>query len=287
MGAIGGSGGTVNGMTAVREWSIDTKADVQPYVASNTKAMTGRVLGNVDWSGKFSAYGFQPVVMPGQVFTFSGNMSNGNGAEGTAIVDSVSLKIDIEGGKPIGYDVSFSSMGALTFGETVATDVSIACAPPSIGCKVEVAPAAETYGTEEYVEVTDVKSVDLNFTAANVAYNSSATAGQTARVVGNVDCTCSIAVTLDDLTDLPVKNDIDGVKVWVSATEFWVLRWMICSGISGVTVPIESAGVVGATINYSFTGYAVIDGECTEGDITLPDTTEYWPGGAYTTTSGA
>jgi hypothetical protein len=274
MGVISGFGGAVNGAESVRNWSITETADTQAVVASNTKGGTTRGPGNTDWSGSYSAYGHTPDVMPGEVFTFAGNMNNGKGATGTAIVDEVSLTINIETGAIIEHSVNFSANGALTFGTVAATDASVPCPPTSIGCKVQLATPA---GSPSFADLEDVRTVTLTLTRANAAYVNSETSGGTRRTKGNLDFTLAITVHTDDANDLPDVNLVRSVRIFVNATEYWELNWVRFSEISGVEVDIEGAGIVGATLNASMQGFTSISDVCTEGSIITPDEVTIWP----------
>lgn len=275
MGVISGIGGAVDSTGTVRTWQVSATNDVQSVYASNTKGMPVVQAGNDDWSGSYTAYGHTPAVMPGDGFTFTGSVDGTNGVTGTAIVDSVEIVINIEGGEKIGHTVNFSGNGDLSKGAAAATDATSPDTPTSIGTKCEIATpdASPTYS-----EISDVRQMTLTITSENPDYVSSSTSGGTRRTAGNLSATVSISVYTDDFDTLPDEGEVVGMKIYVNATEFWDLDWIRVSDISDMGADIEGAALVEATINGSYTGFTTISTTVTEGSITQPDATEFWPG---------
>lgn len=275
MAVLSGIGGVVDGHNTIRTWTVTTTADVQSLVASNTKIGTMVLAGNKDWSGSFTGYGHTPAVLPGAGFTFTGTIDGTNGATGTAIVDSVEIVIDIEAGAPISYTVNFSSNGALSLGAAAATDVTTPDPPTSIGCQVETGTMV---AVPVWSDITDVRTVTITITADNQSYVSSETAGETLRFAGNISATIAISVYEDDFADLPALNAENGLRVYVTATTYWLFDYVVWGEASDLTVDRESAAVVGATLNAIWTAYGDIDsGTITEGNIDQPSTTAFWP----------
>ncbi len=276
MSVISGVGGAVNTISTVRTWRINSEADLQAFVASNTKAGTGRLAGNKDWNGQYTAYGHTPIKMPGEAFAFVGNMSNGKGASGTAIVDSVEIVWDIEAGAPIAHTVSFSGNGALTLGAAAAADESVLTVLSSIGTKVELAPVL---ATPVYIELLDIRTITLTITASNQSYVSSSTAGETKRTEGNIDATLAISVYSDDFTlaPFPVVNDARHVRLFIDDTLFWDIDWMRFGENSDIEVDLEGPSNVGVTLNASFSAFEDIDTVLIEGFIKKPAGSTFWP----------
>lgn len=274
MGTISGMKGAVDGAHSVRNWSITSTAALQAAVASNTKGGTVTLPGNTDWSGNFGAYGHTPAVLPGEIFTFSGSIDGTKGAAGSAIVDQVVITIDIEAGAIISHTVNFSSVGALTLGNVAVADATTPNPPSSIGCKVELATPA---GSPSWVELDDVRVITITLTRSNVAYVSSGTAGANSRVLGNLSATVAITLYTDDFGALPAKNDVRGARLYVNATEFWLINWLRIGDVTDLTVDIEGPNVVPASITGQWTGYTNISDTPTEGTITTPAGDEVWP----------
>lgn len=274
MSILNGIGGAVNGKTDIRQWQISSSSDLQKYVASNTKGGSGRLAGNGDWQGNYNAYGHSPSTLPGESLAFQGSIDGTNGAVGTAICDSVEITIDIEAGAIISHVVNFSSNGALSLGAAAASDATVPDPPTAIGCKVELGTLV---AAPVWTEITDVRTVTLTITAENTPYVSSSTAGGTRRLAGNVDWTCSISVYEDDFSDLPAVDDEKAIRIYVTGALYWLLEWGIFGEVSDLLVDRESAANVGATLNLSMKGYADVDAAATEGSITEPDSTVFWP----------
>lgn len=281
MGVLTGSGGAVDAINTVRDWSISLTDDLQAYIASNTKSGTGRISGNEDWSGVFNAYGHTPVKMPGEKFTLTANIDKSLagaalGAVGPVIVDQVEVRIDIESGAIIQHVTNFSGDGALVLGTAVADDVVVPNPPTSIGTKVQLAaPAA----SPTFTSIPDLRTATITFTRSNQPYVSSDTGGKVKRVAGNLDVALALAVFADNfvLADLPQVGQVMDVKVFVDATTFWQFQWMTFGELSDAQVDVENAAVVGATFNAMMNGYTLVGSTQTEGKIDKPGASTYWP----------
>ncbi len=275
MGVISGIGGVVNGKDSIRTWSVDASAELQAYVASNTKGGSSRVVGNTDWSGQYSAYGHSPSSLPGEALTFIGSIDGAKGVKGVAVVDSVEITIDIEAGAIISHVVNFSANGVLDKADaTASSDATVPDPPSAIGCKVEKSDALVT---PSFSNIDNVRTVTLSIEADNQSYVSSDTAGGTKRVAGNVDFNVSIVVYVDDFNDLIDENAIKHLRVYVDATTYWDLKWVMFGEASGLEVDREGATPVGATMNAHMEGFTDVEGTPTEGQIAEPDSTVFWP----------
>lgn len=274
MSVISGIGGAVNGQDTVHKWTVNVLKALIPYHASNTKKGTARIAGNGDWNGSFVGLGHSPAQFPGDTFTFTGSIDGTNGVTGNARVESTEIVIDVEGGNPIAFTITFSSNGALTRGPAVATDSVVPNPPSSIGTKVEFGTMV---GAPVFTELSDVRTVTLSFNKSLPEYASSATAGETKRVDANLDFTIAIAVYTDDFATLPDEGDERQCRVYVDATTFWDLKWIRIEELSDLDVDIETGAPVGAVINAGMHGFANIVGTPTEGFIKDPADTTKWP----------
>lgn len=256
-----GCGGSVNGESQIRSWTVDYTQTSAKYSASNTECATGRLPGVSDWSGSYEFYGVEPAIVPGEGFTFTGY--GATKASGTAIGESLSVTCDIEGGGVISGSVNFAANGALTFAAGTAADVSAVDMYSSVGCKIEL----------DTVEVADVRTYTFTVTRANPSYSSSSTSGGTRRQSGVLDATGSYTVYQADFTALPAPGDIVTLEMFVNATDAWVFKYCVIAGVTPV-VDIETAAIIGATINWEWSGY---DASGTQGVITPPSGVDIWP----------
>lgn len=271
---ISGKNALINGQSTTLGWKVSLSADTKQFTASNTKGASGRTDGNKTWSGSFNALGAQPAVIPGTTFTFAGDKGDGKGVSGTAMVDSVEIKVDIEAGEIISYTVNFSGDGEYTLGAVVAADATLPDVETSIGRKVELCtPAAEPV----WAELDDVRVVTITLSASNGEYVSSSTGGFTKRVAGNLDASISISVYTDDYGTLPGPNAIKGVRVYTSATAFWEFNWIKFAELSDLEADRSNTNPIGATMNGAFSGFTKIGATMTEGSIKTPDTETLWP----------
>ena len=278
MGIITGIGGAVDGINTVRKWSVDSEADLQSYVASNTKGATGQVAGNVDWNGSYEAYGHTPVRMPGEIFSFTGNMSNGLGIRGDAIVDDVQIVADIEAGIIIAHTVNFSGDELITKGSAVTSDVSLPNPPSSIGTKVALAvPISGNPNSATWVELADVRGWTLSLTCDNQPYVDSGTGGGTKRKKGNLSGEVTIPIFTLDPSNHPSENDVRFVRLYVNATQYWQIASVMFSAVSGHEVDIEAGAIVGVDLNAMISSHHTINSSGVEGEIEKPDLSTYWP----------
>ncbi|HUT59180.1 MAG TPA: hypothetical protein VNA25_15130 [Phycisphaerae bacterium] len=276
MGVVSGIAAAVNGVSTARGWQITYKGDPKAYVASNTKAGPGRLPGNTDWSGSYAAYGHTPPVVPGESFTFLGSVDGATGAGGTALVDSITLTIDIEGGSVIAYSVAFSAADALTLGiAAVVADAEDPDAYSAVGRTVTYVAAGSEAGA--WTTLANVRTVTITLTASNMAYVSSTTAGVTKRLAGNFDASIAISIYEGDLSAVIEPHTVYAIRVYVTAALFWDIRWMIFSDASGIDVNREQPNLVSYTANAQFTGWEYISSTWTEGEVLDPATATVWP----------
>ena len=281
MGHVSGIFGVVNNTNCVRTWSIGSKADLQAFVCSASRGAQGNIVGNTDWSGNYTAYGPKPAVMPGDAFAFEGAIDEtdgGKGAKGTAIVDSIDVNVDIEGGGIINHTVNFSGNGPLTFPafSPALKDLSIPLPYSSIGCKVELCE----HDDWTWAELEQVRTYSLLIKTDNQAYVDSSTGGQNRRARGNMSLETKMTVYTDDFAGLPPVNDVLKARLYVNATDYWEIYYIIFSDASDLTVDREGASIVGASLSAKLAISTDTDeyGAPVLGHITQPDeTTEWWP----------
>ena len=275
MSVTSGIYGCIDGVHTVRNWRISLSADVQKVIASNTAGNALRLAGNKDWSGSFETFGGQPVLKPGESFTFTGKATGAWGVVGPAIVDQVEIRWDIEGGGPIVTTTTFSANGALERQFVSASDFTDPEPESSVGCKIEYAAPATS---PQFNDIPDVRTVTLTMTSDNQSYVSSSTAGETKRMAGNWDVTLSIAVYESALGEAWIfpPNSIRALRLYINDTEFWLLSWMMFHEMSDIEVNRETGALIGFTYNAGFTGFAYEGASLLSGEIVTPDLTSWW-----------
>jgi len=290
MTVISGKNGLVNDIPCVRTWSIETSTDLAESITSATKGSRARDEGVTDWKGTFTTHGDAasrvpgvPPVLPGESFEFIGvvggeapTQTGVTCPENGAIVDSIDMSIDVEGGGIVEYTVNFSGNSVLTLDAT-DLDVADATVPQPLSgknCKVQLATV-----TGDPADVDDVRTISMTITADNQEYASSSTGGAKRRVSGNVDLNFSFSVYTDDFSSLPGVNDVRRVLLFVDATHSWDIEWGIFSGQSDLQVDREGGTPVGATCNGSFTGFTYVTDTPMLGYIKTPadGAPTYWP----------
>lgn len=284
MGVKSGILAAINGISTARSWQVTHRSDTKPFVASNTKGGPGRLDGNKDWSGSFTAYGHTPSLVPGESFTFLGSIDGAKGVSGTALVDSITLTVDVEGGSIIGYSVAFSGDDELTLdADAVVEDTAAPDAYSSVERAVMVCvPGEEETEPTEWDAIANVRTATITLTAGNKNYVSSSTGGWNKRLPGNFDATLAIAIYEADMGAIIEPNTHYAVRVYVTAALYWEFRWMLFGEASNIDVNREDPGIVNYTANAAFSGWEVINDEVygdqwTEGEVLDPADDTVWP----------
>jgi hypothetical protein len=233
------------------------------------------VKGIEDWSGSVVGSGPIPPVKPGESFTFSGSEDGTNGWTGPAKCKEVQININQESGEDISHTITFEGDGLLVPGAVAAAEDSAVDKPyPSVGLIVKLA-AAETAG--EDTEIADIRSASLTISSVLSAYASSSTSGAKKRVVGPWDASVSVSLFVNDPADLPVKGLMYAIKLYVNATQYWLIEYGLCQTISGVEVDKETGNLIGATIGFDFSSVIMVSTTPTAGSIEAPGTVTWFP----------
>lgn len=278
MSIISGVGGLVaNGasnITGISKWSIASKSsNLQSLITSASAGAPVRVAGNDDWNGSYEGGGPIPGVVPGESITFKGSIDGVKGVSGAAIVDGVTINWDIEGGKPISHSVRFSGNGALTLGaEAAVEDTGVEEAYPSKGTKLM---ACAPGGTP--AEVLNVRTMELTMTCDNPSGANSSTAGVVRRAKGNFDATFTATLHADDFSVPPQPGTVKHLRLFVNATDYWEIKWMVMGDLSNCEVDRETGAPVGCSISGAMTATTDIAGTPTLGEIVDPNSSTVWP----------
>ena len=267
-----GKFGVINGQTALRDWSINDVSSPKKTVHSASRGGPQRFPGIIDFTGAFNCYGAQPVIMPGETFTFTGytaptnNERGGAGPvrQGPAIVENVVINWNFEAADVLSHAVAFAANGE-ELEETSAAYTDTA--DPELNNAIGLAM------TVDGEEVENIVSMALTISAENKTYVNSSTNGCTGRESGNIDATLAIVVQNTTPSDFVVdKGDSAELKLFVNDTEFWWLKWMILKDFTGLQVQPESGNIVQFTANFELNGITD-DGR---GKIVKPDGDVFW-----------
>lgn len=274
-GRHGGKFGVVNGRSAIQNWSINHTSFPAVTKPSNLRNGTMRRKGVQDWNGSFTQVHGKPDLFPGESFTFQGYTSsdtdvydtNGEVYSGTAFIDSMNMVWSWANGTPaILTTFNFSGSGALTSSNTKYTDTSTEMTPSICDLKIEQADV------DVFSAIANVTNITWNVTAENVGRANSSTSCWVERKAGNIDWT--LAVTEEETDQLLAIGDNFQLKLYVNATEFWLLKWGHLESYTDLTVDVESGDIISKVINFSMEGH---DGTTGVGTIKDPDDTAQWP----------
>jgi len=282
MGVHSGKFGTVNGVSNVRNWTIEDEQELTKYVSSATGLGAGRNAGVESWSGGYSQYDAEPAAMPGDTISFIGytapttDVAGTNGVRytGTAVIDQVEIVWDWTTNAKIVSNTTFIGHLALVVADGVAVvDAGAVTAASTSGGKIE-------YGVDIAVaqtEWTNVTGITLTITAENVTYVNSSTviAGVVWQGVkaGTIDFTLTVTEEDDDRTKL-IKGALTELRLYINATEYYQLIQARVKSFTGLSVDEESGAILSQTVNLEM---AAADAAGVVGTIKLPDLSTWWP----------
>jgi len=272
---------TVNGEPTVGAWSINDDSDTKAYRASNTKGGTDRRPGITSWSGSFERFSGLPIVMPGTSFSFLGyeapdsDVSGGTGQtySGTALVDSIALTWNWQGGDLLKLVTNFSGHLALI---TAAAQAAVAdnTASDARGIVEVTPPTVQVNGAGGQVAWPNVAQISLTISAANQPYVNSSTAGGTGRKPGNIDWTLT-ATEQEVLRTLFNKGDIVDLKLFIDATTFWILKFGLVKGFTNIRHDRDTGAIISRNVQIDMKAF---DAAGVVGQIRLPGaSSDFWP----------
>ena len=274
MSVLTGIGGAVNAVPGIADWEISVKKDLKALATSGSKGAMLRVAGNKDWSGSYRVYLDQPLQLPGDAFSFLGSIDGTSGAAGTAIVDEVQITADLEGANPVVSSVKFSANGVLTLGANVATDAVAPSITDALGIKAAI---GTVIATPVWTDISDVRKWTLTIKQDSKQYISSTAPGITMRKKGNIDLSFTIDAYCADFALVPQPGDIKCLRLYTTAARYWEIYWAMFGELTGLKVDRETAALVGATINGSLNGAAIVAATPTVGHIITPTPATWWP----------
>lgn len=279
-GKFSANGGT-SAMKSIRNINIDyTSEQPEGNASGANQGAPFSVPGPTDFTGDLEFYGKTWELLPQVTFNFEA--SNGTEvATGAAIVESVDIRCSIQNGGILEGSIKFGGNGALTLGSgaTAMTDATVPEAYGSIVCKAAWGPIA---ASPTMADIADVQEWTLQYSSKiNAFVTSGSTAGATRRNAGALNgLTATVNVLNSQPSGLSTANMLPGqygeARFYVTATEFFAVRWM---GVTGLreTVPIETGENVQLQASMKWSAYRPISGTQTVGYIKNPATTNIWP----------
>ena len=271
-----GQFGTVNGHSYINTWNIQRTRALQTSKNSSGRGGTHRKCGVGSWQGGWNADGGAPTVFPGQQFAFAGYSAPDDDVEGSAgivysgqaVCNQLVITIDKSTDAIVSHAVSFlGHLGLTEASGAAALDAGTSMVECSTPTKIE-------YGSTP-VALADWTTATLTITANVASYVNSETAGETGRKkTSDIDWTMAINV---ERTDSPLAegSQLEELKVYVNATEFWHLNYARVQEYGGFTVDRSSNAILAQTLTLAMDAKKASDGSL--GSILAPDTTQVWP----------
>lgn len=291
MGVHSGRYATVNGLSTLRNWSVNDSQNLAKAVASNTAFGTESGRGVEDWTGSVQVYGRQPTKMPGDTFAFVGYEAPNNDAggvgmrySGTAIITQLVANWNWSSAEFLNYQLDFGGHLAL-----VGADGAF---PPDLSIPVFQSPSGlkPLYSVDfgaNFVEWTDVatavwtltNSVQTYVNSSSYVADSPGPGGRvwTGRKPGNIDWTLAITEHNGDRTRFK-KGDQLAIKLPVgpaSSPTYWLLKYGRVKDFTNIVLDREGAKIIQQTVNLDMSGVREDTGAL--GIIQMPDTSVYWP----------
>ena len=274
--------GAINGVSAVRNWSINEGYTTLKTVASNTQHGANRNRGIFDWTGSYLAYGHTPFKMPGEYISFqgykapdaTGDVDNGDIFTGSAYVISCAITWNFQTNELINHTVNFGGNGELTIsqGNLIVDESTVTEFPPC-------AAKACVYDGTTLTRLEHITQAVLTFTReAKTSVNSGSSTGDgsclTKRYPG-ADLDWTLALTSENGNEAPMLATglIKNFRMFVDATLFWDLKWGILGQRTGLQVDRETGNIISQVHNAEMKGFSA----GTVGNITKPGGTVFWP----------
>lgn len=255
MGVHSGKWAVLNGISTVRNWSINDTQALFKGVASNTGFGTATRQAVEDWTGNFAVFGHTPPVMPGDLISFLGytapdNDSSGVGwtYSGQALITQLALTWNWTPGEVLSQAIDFGGHLALTpnAGASQITDTSAADLPlvavTSIQYSLDNGSTWVNWTTNSGV----LQAVLTITTAPQVYVDSSTIVSEriwTGRKKSIFNWTLAVTEHEIDRTRF-TKGQQMLLRLFVDSTHYWELKWGKISGFSGIQVNAETGAII-------------------------------------------
>lgn len=283
MATISGKNGAVSSagteLQSVTDWKVSYDASNARGVASGTSGGTITTAGVKDWKGSFGAYGKNPPLVPGASSAFIGD-TGASKASGTIFMASASLAIDYDQGAYLKWDCAFEGSGALTLASTTSeVDAGAPLFFTALGGKVRWQPIVSgTLGT--LADLPTCKDANFGMTCQIEAYTEKGVSVRS-KLAANPDfsASCTILDAALGAVSAAGTNYEPGTQgvlhIYVNATEYFSMSYMTVKSVEPYC-DIETGAIVGQTVNFEWSAYAVISATQTKGSIIAPSTTVLW-----------
>lgn len=231
----------------------------EPIFHSSGEGGADRAEGNIDFMGRYLAWGHTPQVFVDDTFTLAFTL---DGTDSTGLtanpvvcngIDIVVPVFDPKQRNGVYYIVYFAACGVnLSAGGATTGAAAAILSVKGLACTV--AGAAQTA----------IQGMKLSFRANAEAYVDSSTGGIFTRPSGNLDWEFTCKRTIADLALAPALNSIGAMKMYVESAKSWDMSWGRVMGVEGdfdpqdpnvlsVDITAEkcasAAGVVGTIVN--------------------------------------
>ena len=186
-----------NAQSTVRNVRIAyTSRNALGKASGANQGMQFGVGGVTDFTGSFEFYGKAVPIFPGSSAAGDTTLVVFTGSEritGTIIVESTSIRCDIEGGGMLSGVCNFAANGALTFSSstTALTDTNT---PNAFAGKLGKARFGTPASPPVYADIAGVRSWDLDLRCELKPYNMAENAGVTKRVAGPLSASASVSM---------------------------------------------------------------------------------------------
>lgn len=299
MGVHSGKFAVLDGVSTVRNWSINDQMAMHEYVASNTLFGTGRVNGVHEWGGSFGIYGYEPSVLPGDFFSFLGytapsNDTTGAGVRysGSAVSENLKISWGWQGADIISATSDFKGHLQLLHGSGIERyDVAVPTVPSVIGTKI-------TYSSDgvTFTEWENLLSAELTLSAKLLEYVTSSTVFEgdnglemwKGQKVGSKDWNASVTV-LDNVREgVPQQGQSLIFRFYVSPTVYFELKWGKVQEFTGINADRETGAIYQYTVPIAMDGFdpEAVSYDASVGHVLMPSGTQWWPGEQPGTGSG-
>jgi hypothetical protein len=281
--AISTDGGTA--WTCTRDFRVIMHGGDTAAVCSSTGGAVYRGSGRCDFDGILIGYKHTPLLMPGAKFKFAGTDGNGQGwitndaNNQGAIVDKVKVVCPTSQVEFIYYEMYFKAIGSMLPSSALVSDAG----PPepitskSLGVTLD---STTLDSTAQNGILGWELTIDGNLTDPSYQSDSYVDANGNVwpiRDVGNIDAMVRYFQNIENTSSLPVLHAIKQLKLYVTSTTYWDVKW---GRLLGLPVDYNIEGEKGKGefikakgVTFGFTGY----NGSTKGYIKDPAGTSVWP----------
>ncbi len=272
------------GIEQVKFWSLSQTNAVEDLVHSASKGGHNRQGGFDDNSIQIEGFGGFPNFFPGDPVTFYLFAGPDDGILGhlgkvfavPSRVSSLTINWNWVANGSLEWSATLDSNGCLGEpSDNSIIDTSELCSPQMCS----LLPRAGHCSIDDhnsYDIIENVVSASWTITADNPSYTNSSTNCCTGREAGNLDWTLSIVDQEANRTF--AHKDYYGFKFYINATEYWLFRYGISTGISDLRVDRQTGVIKSKTNNFSMSGQLCCGGtDYKEGAIVTPNDVTVWP----------